>query len=158
MTDKAKDAKPQPTALSSDGLPEEEFEDAPEDENEESASEFESDEAEDAEEFEPAAAAAGSGRRFGRGRASEAPAGHHDDQHRGSLRESHERVHIDDRPSAIFAVLCAFALVAVLVFAWVAGFVPKAAAPTYAPLVVPTAQATASPAASVSIAPSASVK
>ena len=74
----------------------------------------------------------------------------------GSVRESHERVHIDDRPSAIYALVCAGALLGVLAFTWVGGAIPQGTGPTLTPLVVPTSQPSAatSPAASVSVAPS----
>jgi hypothetical protein len=69
----------------------------------------------------------------------------------GSVRESHERVKVDNRPSAIFAILCAAALVALLVGAWASGFVPKPSVPALTPLTVPTAAATAAPSASASV-------
>jgi hypothetical protein len=105
---------------------------------------------EDDGEFE-AAAAASSGRRFGFGRSHEA-GGDGDKQHIGSVRESHERVKIDDKPSAIFALVCAAALIAVLVIAWFGTNLPPAAGPALTPLTVPTAQATASTAASATVA------
>jgi hypothetical protein len=90
---------------------------------------------------------------FGRGRhADEEP-----ERHRGgSVKESHERVHIDDRPSAIYALVCAGALLGVLALTWVGGALPQGTGPTLTPLVVPTSQPSAatSPAASVSVAPS----
>ena len=121
--------------------------------DEEQSEEFEeSNEAgnEDDREFE-AAAAASSGRRFGFGRGHDAV----DDgekQHIGSVRESHERVKIDDKPSAIFALVCAAALIGVLVIAWLGTNLPAAAGPTLTPLTVPTAQPTASTAASATVA------
>ena len=106
--------------------------------DEEPSEEFEeSNEAgdEDDREFE-AAAAASSGRRFGFGRSHEA--GYDGDkQHIGSVRESHERVKIDDKPSAIFALVCAAALIAVLVIAWFGTNLPPAAGPMLTPLTVP---------------------
>jgi hypothetical protein len=76
----------------------------------------------------------------------------------GSVRESHERVHVDDRASAIYALIAAFALIGILAIAFVGNFVPQAVAPSLPPLVVPTGQPTPSPAASssASLAPSAS--
>lgn len=105
------------------------------------------------------AAAASGGRRFGfgRGHRTEGELERHDVAI-GSVRESHERVHIDDRPSAIYALICAAALIGVLGAAWLSGVLPQGAVKTLAPLVVPTSQATASPSVgpSVSVAPSAS--
>jgi len=154
MTDKDKDATPQPNELSLDGLAPAELDELDNDLDEEA--EFEDQETDETPNV-------GSGRRFGfgRGREEQHATGHHDETHHaGSLRESHERVHIDDRASAVFALLCAGILIGVLALAWVGGVVPKAAAPTLAPLVVPTAQAasSAAPSAAVSVAPSASVK
>jgi hypothetical protein len=73
------------------------------------------------EEDETGAAAAGAGAgaaagatrsRFGRRATRET------EEHRtiGSVRGTHERVHIDDRPSAIFAIICAVGLLGVLAF------------------------------------------
>jgi hypothetical protein len=114
---------------------------------------------EDESEFEAAGAAAAPASRrfgFGRGRNQE----HEGEKHPiGSLRDSHERVRIDDRPSAIYALLCAAVLIGVLAVAWLGGVVPQAAGPTLSPLSVPTSQATPSSAASaaVSASPSATV-
>ena len=69
----------------------------------------------------------------------------------GSVRGTHERVHIDDRPSAVYALLCAAALLGVLAFSWVGGVLPQSAGPTLTPLVVPTGQVTASPSAGASV-------
>ena len=113
---------------------------------------------EDESEFEAAgAAAAPASRRFGFGRGTEE---HEGEKHpMGSLRDSHERVRIDDRPSAIYALLCAAVLIGVLAVAWLGGVVPQSAGPTLSPLSVPTSQATPSSAASaaVSATPSATV-
>ena len=102
-------------------------------------------------------APSGGRRRFGFGR------GRRDDEEPerhagGSVRESHERVHIDDRPSAIFALICAGALLGVLVLTWVGGAIPQGTGPTLTPLVVPTSQPTTASSAStsVSVSPSAS--
>lgn len=70
----------------------------------------------------------------------------------GSVKETHERIHIDDRPSAIFALVCAVALLVLLGLPWLGNVLPKSAGPTLTPLVVPTGQATASSSASASIA------
>ena len=74
----------------------------------------------------------------------------------GSVRDSHERVHVDDRASAIFAIICAGALLGVLVLTWVGGAIPQGTGPTLTPLVVPTSQPTtsANASASVSVSPS----
>jgi hypothetical protein len=78
------------------------------------------------------------------------------EKHRGSVRESHDRVHIDDRPSALYALICAAALLGVIALSWLGGVIPKSQGPTAPPLVVPTFQATpsAGASASVSVAPS----
>jgi hypothetical protein len=75
----------------------------------------------------------------------------------GSVRESHERVHIDDRISAIYVLIVAAAMIGVLAIALAGNYVPTPVPPTLAPLVVPTGQATASPgpSESASIAPTA---
>jgi hypothetical protein len=73
----------------------------------------------------------------------------------GSLRDSHERVHIDDRLSAVFAIMAAILLLGVLVLPFVGGFVPAPAAPTLTPLVVPTFNGTQAPAASATVVPTA---
>ncbi len=143
MTDKDRDATPQADEiLSTDGLPKDELEDGLGEE-----AEFEDQETDEA-------PIAGSHRRFGFGRGDRS-GGHHDDHRAGSVRESHERIHIDDRASAIFALLCAGALVGILAFSWLGGALPKATPPSLAPLLaVPTAHATPSAAASASLAPS----
>jgi hypothetical protein len=84
----------------------------------------------------------------------------------GSVREGHERVHIDDRFSAIYAIVIAVILIGALFAPIVTGMLPKGKAATPAPLVVPTFKATPSPSvspspsltvsASPSVAPSAS--
>jgi hypothetical protein len=140
---KDKDSQPLDEADLQDEEPGEEFEESTEAGDE------------DDREFE-AAAAASSGRRFGFGRSREA-ADDGDKQHIGSVRESHERVKIDDRPSAIFALVCAAALIGVLAISWLGTNMPPAAGPTLTPLSVPTAQATASADASASAAASATV-
>ena len=152
MTDKDQDGTPQASEiLSTDGLPIHELEDGLAEE-----AEFEEEETDEV-------PSAGSGRRFGFGRGDHS-ADHDEKHHAGSVRESHERVHIDDRASAVFALLCAGILIGVLAFAWIGVQLPKSVGPTLAPLVVPTAQASSSAAPSasaspvVSPAPSASVK
>jgi hypothetical protein len=85
--------------------------------------------------------------------------GHHDEgaghgRHGGSVRESHERVHIDDRLSAAYALLVAIVLIGALAVALAGNWVPEPSVPTLAPLVVPTAQVAPSP--SPTVAPSAS--
>jgi hypothetical protein len=138
MTDKDQDGTPlAEEILSTDGLPIHELEDNLDDE-----AEFEEQENDEI-------PTAGSGRRFGFGRGDRS-AEREERHHAGSVRESHERIHIDDRPSAIFALLCAGLLIGVLAFAWIGVQVPKAVGPTLAPLVVPTAQAASSAAPSAS--------
>jgi hypothetical protein len=142
MADPTKDQDTKP--LYDADLPDEESEEEPDESAEAQGDEDEG-------EFEAAGAAAASGSRrfgFGRGRAQESEGEKHP---MGSLRDSHERVRIDDRPSAIYALLCAAALIGVLAVAWVSGVVPQAAGPSLKPLVVPTAQATPSSAASATI-------
>jgi hypothetical protein len=98
------------------------------------------------------------GSRFslGRGRKAEEEA----DKRRGSVREAHDRVRIDDRPSAIYALICAAALLGVIALSWLGGVIPKSVGPSLAPLVVPTghpaASASVTPVPSVTIAPSVS--
>ncbi len=97
------------------------------------------------------------GRRFGFGRGGQRA---EDSGHRptGSVRESHERVHVDDRASAIYALLAAAVLLGVLAIALAGNYIPQATVPTAPPLVVPTFNGTLPPSAgpSASIAPSAS--
>lgn len=142
--DKDRDAKP----ATDEELPGDE-------ELDEELDEYGETEAERADREAEESAPAGERRRFGFGRgrgANEEPERHMG----GSVRESHERVHIDDRPSAIYALVCAGALLGVLAFTWVGGAIPQGTGPTLTPLVVPTSQPSAatSPAASVSVAPS----
>jgi hypothetical protein len=98
-------------------------------------------------EFEAAAAAPSAGR-FGFGRKS---GGSTDEEKHpiGSVRESHERVHINDAPSAIFALVCAAALIAVLAVAWFGTNLPAPNGPELTRLIVPTAEVVASSSASV---------
>ena len=147
MTDKDQDGTSEAEEiLSTDGLPIHELEDDLDEE-----AEFEEEETDEI-------PAAGSARRFGFGRRDRS-ADEEERPHAGSVRESHERVHIDDRASAVFALVCAGVLIGVLAFSWLGGLLPKSTGPTLAPLVVPTAQASSGAAsASASIAPSASVK
>jgi hypothetical protein len=138
MTDKDQDGTPQADEiLSTDGLPIHELEDGLAEE-----AEFEEEETDEV-------PSAGSGRRFGFGRGDH-PAEPDEGHHAGSVRESHERVHIDDRPSAVFALLCAGILIGVLALTWVGGMLPKPVGPALSPLVVPTAQASSSAAPSAS--------
>ena len=106
----------------------------------------ESTEAED-EEFEgdAAAVAAASGSHrfgFGRGHHEDDTVGQHSRQHMGSVRETHERVQISDVPSAVYALLCAGALLGILVIALIGNVLPQPAGPQLTPLVVPTGLAT----------------
>ena len=145
MTDLDKDRDAQPAA--DEELPgDEELDEEPD--------EFAETEDERADREAEESASVGERRRFGFGR------GRHVDEevvrHQGgSVRESHERVHIDDRPSAIFALVCAAALLGVLALTWVAGAIPQGTGPTLTPLVVPTSQPTpsASASAAVSVSP-----
>ena len=141
MTDKDQDGAPEADEiLSTDGLPIHELED-----NLDEEAEFEEEETDEI-------PSTGSGRRFGFGRGDH-PAEHDEKPHAGSVRESHERIHIDDRASAVFALLCAGILVGALAFAWVGGVLPKSVGPTIAPLVVPTYQASSSAAPSAVVSP-----
>ena len=140
---------------------EEDFEEEPEEgeDTEGELSESDADEAlaEDESAAGAAAAAAGSRGRFGFGR------GQGGDEHIrsiGSVRGAHERVHIDDRPSAIFALVCAIGLIGLLAFSYIGGILPKGAAPTLADLknlatYVPPAGSNASLSTTPSVAPSA---
>jgi hypothetical protein len=104
-----------------------------------------------------------SGRRFGFGfgRSAAEEAAHP----QGSVRGAHERVHIDDRASAIFVLVAALGLVAILLGSYVAGIVPAGAAPTLpdlqlqtysAPPATPTPLTTPTPVSSASASASAS--
>lgn len=141
--DKDRDAKPATDEeLPGDEELDEELDAEPE--------EYAETEAERADREAEESAPAGERRRFGFGRgrhADEEPERHAG----GSVRESHERVHIDDRPSAIFALICAGALLGVLVLTWVGGAIPQGTGPTLTPLVVPTSQPSTAPAASASV-------
>ena len=138
MTDKDRGTAPQPNEI----LPaDEDFEESQED-LVEADEEFE-------EEPQAAADAAPAADRSRAGRGTEASR-----KSLGSLRGTHERVHIDDRLTAIFAILCAVALIAVLILPWLGSYIPAPTAPTLTPLVVPTYQAMPAP-ASASVAPSA---
>ncbi|HEX7495222.1 MAG TPA: hypothetical protein VF349_01180, partial [Candidatus Limnocylindrales bacterium] len=110
MSDRDKDPE---EALSPNGLEpgEDEFEENPEEGFEGEGEPEESDE----DEGRPPVGAP-SGRRFGFGRGGQRTedSGH---QVTGSVRESHERVHVDDRASAIYALFAAAVLLGVLVLA-----------------------------------------
>lgn len=72
------------------------------------------------------------GRQFGFRRSSaEAEAEVHP---QGSVRATHERVHIDDRASGLFALVCAVGLVAILAGSYVVSVWPAGAVPTLPPL------------------------
>jgi len=134
MTDLDKDRDAQPAT--DEELPgDDEFEEEPE--------EYAETEAEQADREAEEAAPSGERRRFGfgHGRHAETPVERHVT---GSVRESHERVHVDDRPSAIYALICAAALLGVLAFTWIGGAIPQGTGPTLTPLVVPTSQPTPS--------------
>jgi hypothetical protein len=155
MTDRNTDRDKKPaydTALPADEEFDEEPDESAEPEGEgENEGEYAEGEGEYAEEGAVEAVPAGRGRRFGFGRAErvEEEAGR---RPVGSVRESHERVHVDDRPSAIYALVCACGLLLVLGVPWLGGLVPQAASPTLTPLVVPTGQPTVASSASPSIA------
>src|SRR5450759_3691996 len=135
MTDKDQDGAPEAREiLSTDGLPIHELEDNLDEEETDKVP------------------SVGSGRRFGFRRGDRSDV-HEERPHAGSVRESHERVHIDDRASAVFALLCAGILIGVLAFAWVGGVLPKSVGPTPPPLVVPTYQASSSVAPSAGASP-----
>ncbi len=87
--------------------------------------------------------------RGGRGREAEQPA-------LGSVRGAHERIKVDDRASAVFAVICAIGLVGILIGAVLAPYVPAIGGqPQLTPLNLQTFFVpTASPGASLSPAPS----
>jgi hypothetical protein len=112
-----------------------------------------SDEAESGAPLEPSKP----GRRFGFGREAKEEA-----RPQGSVKAVHERVHVDDRASAIFALICAVGLVAILLGSYAAGMIPVSAGPTLAPLTLqvyspppatPTPVATATPVASATPTP-----
>ncbi len=129
-----------------------EFEETPEEGLEDEGEPQESDEDEDRPEAAP------SRRRFGFGRGGQAAEEGEHHGPTGSVRESHERVHIDDRASAIYALFAAAVLLGVLAVALAGNYIPQAAEPTAPPIVVPTFNGTLPPseAPSVSIEPSAS--
>jgi len=141
MTDKDRGTEPQPNEI------------LPAEENLEESQEDLVDADEEFEEEPQAAAAAAPAERGRTGRTPTAA----ERRQLGSLRGSHERVHIDDRLSALFAVLAAIALVGVLILPWIGGYIPTPAGPTLTPLVLPTYHATPAPAAtpSASVAPTA---
>ncbi|MGZ6265584.1 MAG: hypothetical protein ACXWN4_01580 [Candidatus Limnocylindrales bacterium] len=115
-------------------------------------------EPEESEEEEGRPEAAPSRRRFGFGRGGQAgeETGHKGPT--GSVREAHERIHVDDRASAVYALLAAAFLFGLLVVALAGNYVPQPVPATAPPLVVPTFNGTLPPSAapSVSVAPSAS--
>jgi len=135
MADKDRGAKPQPNEI------------LPADESLEDEDLVEADE-EFEEEPQAATAAPAAERSRGRGTAAEAPR-----KPLGSLRESHERVHIDDRLSAVFAILAAVLLLGVLILPFLGSYLPAPAAPTLTPLVVPTFNGTQAPAATATVVP-----
>ena len=142
--DKDRDAKP----ATDEELPgDDEFDEEPD--------EYAETEAERADREAEESAPSGERRRFGFSRGHDT---YEEPEHppAGSVRESHDRVHIDDRPSAIFAIVCAAALLGVLALTWISGAIPQATGPTLTPLVVPTGQVTPSTgaSASASVAPS----
>jgi hypothetical protein len=71
------------------------------------------------------------GRRFGFRREQQAEPETHA---QGSVRATHERVHIDDRASGLFALVCAIGLIAILAGSYVLSVWPAGAAPTLPPL------------------------
>jgi hypothetical protein len=76
---------------------------------------------------------------LGRGQKATGEGGKHQG---GSVRTSHERVHVDDRLSAIYVLVAVGGLIGILVLAWGGGMLPKNSGPTLAPLVVPTGKPT----------------
>ncbi len=69
------------------------------------------------------------GRRFGLRRNAE------EEEHPlGSVKATHERVHVDDRASALFALIAAFGLIAILITPLIVSALPAGPAPTLAPL------------------------
>ena len=94
------------------------------------------------------------GRRFRLGRG-----GGEVEQHaQGSLRTTHERVHVDDRLSALFVLICAVGLVGILLGGFFAQYAPKGSGKPLPTLVLETFQPTAVPSvtASPTLAPTAS--
>jgi hypothetical protein len=139
MTDKDRGTKPQPN----EDLPaDEDLEESPE-EFVEAEEEFEEEPLTASAEAAPAATARGR-------RAEQAGA-----RQLGSVREGHERVRVDDRLSALFALFAAALLIGVLILPWAGGFLPAPAEPTLTPLVIPTYDTTTTPAPSASVAPTA---
>jgi hypothetical protein len=152
MSDRDKDPEEE---LSPNGLEpgEDEFEETPEE-----GFEGEGEPEESGEDEGRPPVGAPSGRRFGFGRGGQRTedSGH---QVTGSVRESHERVHVDDRASAFYALFAAAVLLGVLAFAIAGNYIPQPTQPSAPPLPsLPTFSGTLPPSAgpSVSIAPSAS--
>jgi hypothetical protein len=151
MSDRDKDQE-EPLELSGLEPGEDEFEETPEEGFEGEGEPGESDEDEGRPEAVPS-----SRRRFGFGRGGQVA---EESEHKGptgSVRETHERVHVDDRASAIYALLAAAVLLGILALALAGNYVPKPAEASAPPLVVPTFNGTLPPSAapSVSVAPSA---
>ncbi len=137
MTDKDRGSKPQPNEI------------LPADESLEDEDYVEADEEVEEEPQAAATAAAPAAERTRRGTAVETR------KPLGSLRESHERVHIDDRLSAVFAILAAVVLLGVLILPWLGSYLPAPSAPTLTPLAVPTFNGTQPPAATPTVVPTA---
>ena len=73
----------------------------------------------------------------------------------GSVRGTHaERVHIDDRASALFAIVCALALVGIPIVSFAILHLPKAAVKPLGTLSVPTYNGSALPSGSLVVTPS----
>ena len=90
-----------------------------------------------------------SGRRFGLGRGGAAAAAD-EAAPLGSVRASHDRVHVDDRASALFVLVAALGLLAILVVSpvvanWPAGPVPALPTLNLATFVAPPATPTPVP-------------
>jgi hypothetical protein len=90
--------------------------------------------------------------RFGRG------GGEEEEHAQGSLRTSHERVHIDDRLSAVFVLVCVVGLVGILIGGYLGQYAPKGGAKPLPTLSLETFQASPTPEASgsASLVPTAS--
>jgi hypothetical protein len=152
MSDRDQDQE-EPLELNGLEPGDDEFEETPEEGFEGEGEPGESDE----DEGRPVVGAPPSRRRFGFGRGGQVA---EESGHRatGSVREAHERIHIDDRASAVYALLAAAFLLGVLAIALAGNYIPKGTEATAPPLVVPTFNGTLPPSAapSVSIAPTSS--
>jgi hypothetical protein len=94
--------------------------------------EFEEEPEGEAEEAQTAAEEPRAGRRFGLRRGARAT--EEEQRPLGSVKATHERVHIDDRASALFVLIAALGLIAILITPLIVSAWPAGPAPTLPPL------------------------